>query len=112
MLICHTVAYFVSNNFSDPHKLGSCDAPEFGRTGTLYSGTYSLSPNNLITPWTGNPEDCSTEILRQSPHAEGWMMSQDRTQCIGIEPPDETGNITYQIVDVNQDPPEQICIFS
>ena len=39
------------------------------------------------------------------------MMSQDRTQCIGIEPPDDTGELSYHIVDIDQHPPMQFCIF-
>ena len=98
-------------SISVPHIIGSCDSPDHGRTGTLYSGLYTKLPGTLKVTWTGNPEDCSREILNLSQHAEGWAMSEDRTECIGIEPPDDTGFVGYESVNINHNPPKQFCTF-
>ena len=51
---------------SDPHEIGTCDSPPFGRLGTLYSGFFSKQPQEYAVEWNGDPEHCSSEIIIQT----------------------------------------------
>ena len=43
--------------------------------------------------------------------AEGWMMNEDRTKCLGIMPDMDTGQMIHHIVDISHNPPAQYCTF-
>ena len=104
--------FSIFNCVQVPHIIGSCNSSVYGRTGTLYSGTFSIPSTFHPVDWNGDPEHCSSEVLRLSgKQAEGWMMNEERTKCYAITPEIDTGEMIHDIVDTSQDPPIQYCTF-